>query len=126
MAISRRLGWVRLGIVLSVLWVAGASMYLVNDWRLAIANPIEALHADPIWQNCEPIPQTLRPAELGLGEAAELPPGTVFEAEVGCRPNWAKSLLLVFGPLLAAWIVIASLLWTIGWVGRGFSPKIEE
>ena len=41
-------------------------------------------------------------------------------------PNWANIAFMAFAPVLAAWIVAYSLIFTVRWVKRGFDANAKR
>jgi hypothetical protein len=117
---GRRLnGWMRIGIILSVLWMLGATGYLwrtAEDDDLNVARALSNQRSSCIGDN----------AVLRMENKPELPCPSqeeVNEAFARGHTGLGHAMLTTGIALVLAWVVIGLVYMTTRWVMEGFRPE---
>lgn len=113
---TKRLGvWSRLGIVLTLVWLIGGTLYL-QSWQTArLDSSAELARAE-----CERINQVLSRNE----DCWSLWTGIQRERDWGAV--WESSFLTATGLALFAWIIGGFAYWSIRWILAGRKRRTEQ
>lgn len=100
-------GWIRLGAVLSVVWIAVVITIAAREYYFALGT-------EHLWF-VEFVPGT---------KAPNSDPGVVFDVP---RFRMLPLTMVISIPLVAAWTLIPLVVWAAGWVRAGFvsPPKTK-
>jgi hypothetical protein len=113
-------GWQRIGVVISVLWLLGLSIYFVAD---AYKNSTK--YADFLENVCmagrhDSSPEGKRALDECFSNAIQAG-GTEFRAEVAQTFKDVFLWIILLGPIILLWLVGWIVLGTVRWVRRGFT-----
>jgi hypothetical protein len=113
-------GWQRIGVVISVLWLLGLSIFFVYD---AYKNSTK--YADFLEDVCmagrhDSSPEGTRALTECFSNAIQAG-GTEFRAEVAHTFKDVFLWIILLGPIILLWLVGWVVLGTVRWVRRGFT-----
>jgi len=110
MPLSRRNGWLRLGIVLSALWLLGVAIYA--SWEYQSMQSSLAHSA---------LPSELPPSEWEVvGQQSFLTDCKLVQGQASCASRVANLASLALLPILAIWPMVLLLVCAFLWVRTGF------
>jgi hypothetical protein len=105
-------GWLRIGVVLSVLWVIGFPIYSYIDENESNARA---------YQTCLKIHTVYFPnPDLSSADIHARCQETAFELTTPILANENFWILFVAAPLALFWILGGVIFWAIRWIRRGF------
>jgi hypothetical protein len=106
-------GWLRIGVVLSVLWVVGYPIYSFID---------ETQSNEMAYRTCQKIYTQYFPnPDLSSADIHARCQKTAFELTPPILANENFWILGVAAPLALFWILGGVILWTVRWIRRGFT-----
>jgi hypothetical protein len=106
-------GWLRIGVVLSVLWVVGYPIYSFID---------ETKSNERAYRTCQKIYIQYFPnPDLSSADIHAQCQKTAFELTPPILANENFWILFVAAPLALFWILGGVILWTVRWIRRGFT-----
>ena len=110
MAINRRKGWIRLGVVLSLAWLLGVLVFSIYEHYAAKSYFAASLKEiiGKYGRDVEARYQTLLTDCSGE------------ESAIACSPRWINLALLVLGPVLGCWVLAIVLTYAALWIRAGF------
>ena len=109
----QRIGWIRLGIVISILWLLAIAGYVTYDYysvQLALSQPKSFV--EPNTKEWIVVAQQSVLTECKTGH------GLII-----CGLHWRHLALLAILPILAAWLVTTLISAAFLWVRAGFGEK---
>jgi hypothetical protein len=119
-------GWIRLGILLSGIWVLAFCAYLFYEYRSC-----EDDFASRVWHSRNSLqwqvigdegPFFTFSLEGTLPEGGDY--GTEFiRSKTICNIKVGPCFIWMFGPVIVGWAIIPLSVWSCRWVGKGFRPK---
>ncbi len=112
MALARRKGWIRLGIVFSLAWFLGVLVFAGVEYHTVqtdLTNSLQSTNPSLKAEGWEVIGQQTVVTNCG-----------VREKQVYCSPRFANLALLAFGPITLAWILVLVGVYAIAWIHAGF------
>jgi len=128
---SKRKGWVRLGIVLSLMWVLCVVALAVYELRACYTGepkirtwpepPPGETWYEPADETLE-VPfrtQSISPSELTYCEYTTSTTVARYGPFSGSF-RWGKLSLLILTPLLVGWVLIPVIVYAVAWVWAGF------
>jgi hypothetical protein len=116
MALKRRLGWIRLGVVMSIVWMIGVGMYVFLSYH-SIRDKVEHTQQDTEWREtclweCE---KDFEPT------ATKVPSRMEFRLVViSCQLRYMNLVILLLVPIFACWIAAIMGAVAFRWVRDGF------
>lgn len=115
MARSKRNGWVRLGVVLSLAWLLGVLVYAGVEYHYTLEDLTSSVQSpDP----------ALKPGGWEvIGQESLVINCGVREKQVSCSLRLGNLALLIFGPIAAAWLVVLAFVYAAMWVRAGFRDE---
>lgn len=113
MSNTNRVGWLRLGIVLSVAWLIGVSIYAVWEYR-SVQDSLNASVLLPELNSQFPQGWQL------YGQQTFLTDCKIENMRVFCSPRVVNLFTLALLPVLLVWILIILLVRVFLWVRSGF------
>jgi len=108
-------GWQRIGVVLSCCWaIAVCGIFLAEKLSATAKRPLtyEEVIKDPNFQGLPPIEQ-----EKVLAALPEL----AAQREMKARKDLLLGTLVVFVPILTAWLAVYAIIAIVKWVRKGFA-----
>ena len=119
-------GWLRIGIVLSVMWCISFSVYALLRYRHFADECV--VH---MWETRNEGTWRVVGLEDHLFKCSlkdDLPEGgnygtELIKSKTTCSVKMLPCLLWMSGPIIAAWLLIPVLVWSFLWVRKGFIGK---
>lgn len=109
---KNRHGWIRLGIVVSALWLVASAAYVAFDY---------------VSHSVEMESRTVTPKDRAEGWEPVVFSTTFtacnFAGTVSCSPNWATIAVVVLLPLVSLWIIAVVTVVAFQWVRAGFKGE---
>lgn len=111
-------GWIRLGIVLSCVWLVAVLTYTTFDFYR-----INSKEAG--WEN---VPKIGAPSVVPVKDIRRLSLLTECghdgkQPMTTCAPRYANLALLILGPIAAGWLVVLLIVYAVLWIRAGFRGK---
>lgn len=109
------IGWRRLGVVLSFAWLIGAFAYVtidLIDLRTEFSRTVNFTDPDDVQSKTVNIQIA--------GEIRTYSECSATKKEISCSPRWENAGVLVLAPIAIAWILVALLVFSVGWIRAGF------
>lgn len=118
-------GWQRIGIVLSVLWLAGSGVFVA---KTLASSSTDTWFVSVLPAHCQPGAPKL--SERPSGNRRGISIDELDEYLIGCKseyiipavssPNWGAVSILVLGPIAALWAIACALVAIVRWIAVGF------
>jgi len=112
MALAKRTGWIRLGIVLSLVWLLGVLVYAGIEYRTVETDLTKSVQS--------PNPALKTGGWEVIGQQTLVTNCGVKNKQVSCSPRLANLALLAFAPITVAWFVVLLIVRAVVWVRAGF------
>lgn len=106
-SLTKRKGWIRLGIVLSLAWFLGILIFAVLDFQTVQTHLTTSVKSG-------------NPFVEGISEQTFFTNCNVKEKQVSCIPRSGSIALLSVVPVAIAWILIVTAVYAVLWIHAGF------
>ncbi|SRR5581483_5158962 len=113
MAINKRKGWIRLGVVLSLVWVLGVLIYAGIEYhtvRTNLTNTVQSPTNSSIDGDRWEI----------VGQKTFAISCAVKNKQISCAPRFKNLVLLAIAPVIVAWVLVILITCAATWVRTGF------
>lgn len=112
MTLAKRKGWIRLGVVLSVVWMVGVAIYAALDFSSVRADLLTSVRTSD--------PSLAKSGWEVVGQESFLTTCDAKDKQVLCSPRIFNVLGLALVPVAASWLVAFLLVYAALWVRAGF------
>jgi hypothetical protein len=111
-------GWLRLGIIISIVWLFTASSYIIidinNDKDEFITNVYDSTH-DKQWK----VVGQESEYSICKSVSTEQPINSISDIKTTCKPKVVSISSLVFIPLILFWLICTFSFKSIQWIRNG-------